>query len=304
MYRSILVPLDGSGFGEHALPIAIGIARRTGATITLARAVPLDAPPIPWAPGLPVQRGDQQLPPTDQQQRAREYLDALVERVVRVGQVDAQAMLLVGDVVPALLQLAQEIEAELIVLTTHGRGGLSRAMLGSVADSLVRESATPVLAVRPRPEPPVLHQDEPLPRMLLALDGSANDERIIRQAERLGCAAAAEVLLLRVVSPIVHRDRPTAVQIDRDDLRRLRAEADEYLEPIRERLERAGLQAKTYVLSDDEPESAILRFAAEEDVSVIAMATRGLGGIERIVMGSVADRVLRGSTADVLLYRG
>src|SRR5947209_4350450 len=122
MYRKLLVPLDGSTFGEHALPLALSIARRAKAAIELVHVhVPL----------VYVDYFDDAL---DQDSRTREqaYLDAVVQRLATVSRVPMRAVLLTGPIVDVLQEQVLATGADLIVMTTHGRGPLSRFWLGSV----------------------------------------------------------------------------------------------------------------------------------------------------------------------------
>lgn len=299
MYRSILVPLDGSATAELALPVAAEIARRTDAALRLVRVLRPDAPPLPWAGGLPVEQGERELAPTADHRRAQDYVDAAVARLVEQG-IAATGTLRLGDAAPELAREAAVAQADLVVMTTHGRG-LSRAVLGSVTQELVRRSAVPVLTVRARTGTVARSPDAPS-RILVPLDGSPLDEHILQQAARIGGVLRGEVLLLRMVTPHVHRDRPTAVQFDRGEVRQLHESADRELQPVRARLEEGGMTVRTHVVAGERAEEEILDFAARHDVSLIVMATHARQGRERLVHGSVAEAVLRGATADVLLY--
>ena len=126
MYRSILVPLDGSSFGEQAPPYALGIARRAQAELYLAHV--LIAPPIPAFDAA----GE-----ADLRAQAHVYLEGLVARVQAHRDGPITTVLLDGPVAEALHDHAVAIEADLVVMTTHGHSALSRFWLGSVADKLV-----------------------------------------------------------------------------------------------------------------------------------------------------------------------
>ena len=151
MFRNILVPLDGSPFGEHALPIAYALARRAGAQVHLVRVHEPLAAMVPvmagWAPGAEMEQWTREV---------AESQSAYVRGVAEQAPADVRVTprLLHGMVLDALEVDAQRIGADLVVMTTHGRGGIARAWLGSVADGLVRRLHVPVLLVRPGMDAP------------------------------------------------------------------------------------------------------------------------------------------------------
>ena len=143
MIRRILVPLDGSAFGEYALRRAIALARRHDATLDLAHVHEVAS--LVLMEGVPLIDAGVEL---EGLQSDRGYLDAMLQRVAALG-VEASATLLDGPTVAALETRAEQLDVDLIVLATHGRGPLSRAWLGSVADGLARHTSRPLLLVRP-----------------------------------------------------------------------------------------------------------------------------------------------------------
>src|SRR5262249_12944805 len=149
MIRSILVPLDGSEFGEGALPLAMTIARRANATVHVAHVhVPLAAMYAETMVSL-----ESTLDP-----ELKEQEKAYVERVAREwgGKVPFPVVshLLEGPVAEAVLEFVAGKAIDLVVLTTHGRGAFSRFWLGSVADELVRRLPVPILLTRPKESEP------------------------------------------------------------------------------------------------------------------------------------------------------
>src|SRR5512142_3180170 len=152
MYRSILVPLDGSAFGEHALPLAAGIARRAGARLRLVHVHnAVVEPELKFTPyrleGLHASYVDHR---TAVEEGA--YLDRLTARLQELTPVDLSATVLGGRLASALENFIQGSDGDLLVMTTHGRGPLGRLWLGSVADTLVRRAGKPVLLIRAREE--------------------------------------------------------------------------------------------------------------------------------------------------------
>lgn len=138
--RTIIVPLDGSQFGERALPVAAVLGRALGAKVVLARALPMYAlVPVPAGPGVFL--------PTNADDDARTYLDARVHSLC-VDRVDADSIVLRGDPGMEVVRLAETTPDSMVLMTTHGRSGIPRMVLGSVAEDIVRQSSTPVLVVR------------------------------------------------------------------------------------------------------------------------------------------------------------
>src|SRR5690606_22526567 len=169
MIKTVLVPLDGSRFSEQAVPLGLAVARAANAELRFAHVH------FPLAfEGLPYAEQDQRWDIQAREQEL-EYLDEVAERVRGAGHDRVAVELLDGDVVPALLGHARAVGADLVVLSSHGRGGVERAWLGSVADGLVRRSHLPVLLVRPETEegePPDLERLPALRHILVPLDGS------------------------------------------------------------------------------------------------------------------------------------
>jgi nucleotide-binding universal stress UspA family protein len=309
MYRSLLVPLDGSDFGEHALPLALGLARRLGAALQVVRVyVP------PW--GVYAELGGHYDETVDRalRERDREYLDAVVKRLATIADIPLSSALLDGPVADMIDRHAAATGADLLVMTTHGRGPLARFWLGSVADALVRQGSIPVLVVRPQEAAPDLAQEPVVRRVLIPLDGSALAEQVLEPALALGAATQAEYTLLRVVQPMIpggHIPASAKVSGLREPLlkqlqalhRQESTEAQEYLERIAERLRARALTVQTRVVSQERPATAILEDASAHGADLIALATHGRGGLKRLLLGSVADKVLRGGATPVLVYR-
>jgi nucleotide-binding universal stress UspA family protein len=309
MYRSLLVPLDGSAFGEQALPMALAVARRHGAVLQVVHV----HEPIPWAYAEPGGSYDEAL---DRAVRelGRAYLDAVVSRLAAVAGVPLSSALLGGLAADAIAQQVVATGADLLVMTTHGRGPLTRFWFGSVADALVRQASVPILFVRPQEAALDLAREPALLRVLIPLDGSELAEEVLEPALALGTAAQAAYTVLRVVEQMTPASYDPAggrasglreslrKQLQELD-RRSRAEAQGYLEHLAERLRARSLTVQTRVVSHEQPAAAILNDASAHGADLIALATHGRGGLKRLLIGSVADKVLRGGTTPVLVCR-
>jgi nucleotide-binding universal stress UspA family protein len=293
-----VVPLDGTAFGEHALPLAAAIARRAGAELRVVHVHTLpgaDAPPVrhyfpdgPYGPS----RG-----------RRRAYLDEVASRLARVSAVAATPLLYEGRDVAAALRSAAA-DADLVVMATHGRGPLARFVSGSVAHALLRYPRPPVLLVRGREAPPPLGDEPAVRRVLVPLDGTADAEHVLGPAVALGTLLGADYTLLRVSSlrPLIGFDRYQAGGLPRPEDRQRLGEARDGLARCAERLEAQGLEVETRVVFDDRPAaSAILDFARTRPADLIALTTRRRGALLRLLRGGTADRVVRGASAPVLV---
>ena len=296
MFHRILVPLDGSSFGEYALPLALSIARRAEAPIELVHVYrPANVPEGSWT-NEAYEQG---------KQKAGAYLDELVKRVKPVTRFGVHAALFEGDVPDRILQQAQDGHTGLIVLTTHGRGPLSRYWLGSVADELVRRTTVPLLLVRPREEPVDLTAERAVGRILIPLDGSPFAEQILPPALALGSLMQADYRLLRVVTPAVATgpDPWFSPPLHVPDLD-LESQARAYLKRIWERLQQdQPRNVQAHVETAFKPAVAILEDVQPAKVDLIALATHGRTGVSRLVLGSVADKVVRASPVPVLVHR-
>jgi nucleotide-binding universal stress UspA family protein len=300
MFRKVLLPVDGSTFAEHALPYAAQAARDAGAELILTL---VHVRTTPATTNL-VLRDEIEEWESSHAEREMAYLNELVERAVREYGLAITPRLLSGDVVPTLEREVEQQQIDLVVMTTHGRAGLERAWLGSVADALVRHVDVPVLLVRPSDDEPLGRDDATGYRhVLVALDGSERAERCIAPALALAGDAAA-VTLLRVVSPpaaVASPYLPHAVRLTHDEQERRLAEAEAYLAEQRPAAAARAGTVRTAVLNDYHPARAILGFAAEHGVDLIALGTHGRAPVTRLVMGSVSDKVARAAAVPVLI---
>jgi nucleotide-binding universal stress UspA family protein len=292
MYRSILVPLDGSSFGEHALPFALSLAHRAGAQLHLAH---VHLPPAPRI-------GDA----NDAELRGYEhmYLERLAQRIQARWEVPITTMLLDGPVAQTLDEYAITTQADLIVMTTHGRGALSRFWLGSIADTMIRHVPVPILLVRPQEQPPDIAHEPAVKHILIPLDGSALAKRMLTHALALGQLVQAEYTLLQAIEPIItaYGTEFYAVADNEQIIEPLRLRAQAYLDRIAEPLRAEGLQVQTATVVE-QAAKAILNYAQAHAVDLIALETYGRTELARWLVGGVADKLIRGAAVPVLLHR-
>jgi nucleotide-binding universal stress UspA family protein len=218
------------------------------------------------------------------------------------------AVLTGPDVVEALEAHRKEIRADLTILASHGRGPVARAWLGSVADRFVRASSAPVLLVRAADEAPEpdLATDVPLTRVLVPIDGSRRSEAALEPAAELAGSDGVEYVLLRVVeSPHVLGSLwfPHAVELTEEQIQSVRDAAQEDVDAVARRLADDGYSVEPIVEFGAPVAAVVLDLAARRTPDLIAISTHGHGGVRRLVLGSVTDKVVRGAECPVLIVR-
>jgi nucleotide-binding universal stress UspA family protein len=303
MFRNLLVPLDGSEFAEQALPLAVSIAKEAGATLHLMRVVPL--PATVYVETWPAMEN---VYDPGAVEAAHCYLENTAARIRNVADVPVETTVLTGGVVEVLEERAAGMKADLVVLTTHGRGPLSRFWFGSVADELIRRLPMPLLVVRPQNTSPSLEELPSLKRILIPLDGSPLAERILEPAQTLGRLWKADYTLFRVVHPVtVAALEPvnySIAAVDNEALDEAKRKALDYLEALAVPARAEAFGVRTRVGVREQPALAILEEAERQEVDAIAIETHGRRGLARLFLGSVADKVVRGATVPVLIHRG
>ena len=303
MYQNILVPLDGSEFAERAIPLALSIAERTDGNVQLVSAVPTLPPLVPSAESEGPVKGWFE----EERLRASEYLEELQERLKGTTQVQVHVRVVSGDPVQALEERVRKTDADAIVMTTHGKGLVERVWLGSVADGLVRRAPCPILLQRLEDEDgdADLAARHEIKRILTPLDGSGASEDVVPDAVALARAFDARIALVRVVAdglPIGSTYIPHAAEEERERAEAVR-EAREALERTAASIRDQGVVVEVAIVQDDDPGAGILRHRGDIGADLVAMTTRGRGGVTRLVLGSVADRVIRSGVVPVLVHR-
>jgi nucleotide-binding universal stress UspA family protein len=308
VFNRILVPLDGSRFGEFALPHALSLASRWGAAIELVTV----ASPVGGPRALEGVVGDESR--ERGQALAAAYLEEVEERIRGAGfeGESNRTVMPPGNVANSLVRHLLQVGADLTVMTTHGRGPLGRAWLGSSADAFIRSAPAPVFLVRPegdrngeRVDPGAApSHGSPPERILVPLDGSATGEQLLPMVGSF-VGPDTTVVLFRVVPPVSAAGSPYLPHVvyDERDHQRVKEAAAEYLEGLAGGLREKGTNAEAVVVSGGQPAVAILEAVEGEGVGLLAMSTSGRGGVARLLLGSVADKVVRGCPVPMLLYR-
>jgi nucleotide-binding universal stress UspA family protein len=296
--RRVLVPLDGSDFGEQALPWALSVAGPTG-TLHLLHVVRTVDPAF-------ISNAQEHTAQTAQlTAAAKRYLEGVAQRLGdRPGRVEAYVE--AGRPGPTIARWAAATRADLIVLSTHGRGAVSRFWLGSAADHVVRESAVPVLVVRPDevgPGPADLPDS-----IIILLDGSVGAEQALDGPRLLGMPDTTRIVLMQVVpTPLVMAPAAQAgiapSNVDASVLESQRTAASDYLDTSRTRLASRGFRnVAVEAPTGGSVAEVVLERAKQLGNGLIALATHGRGGVARLIMGSVADKVIRSGGPLTLVY--
>jgi nucleotide-binding universal stress UspA family protein len=281
MVATIFVPLDGSTLAEQALPYAEDVAERTSARIVLSRVLPAS-----------VQPAEDDLACRD---AARAYLQTVAARLVAKG-LDVTSLSPRGDPAGVIVEQVHSTRADLVVMATHGRSGPGRRLYGSVTDQVLRTARVPVLVVPPG-------SAGPIPRILVALDGSSLSEVALGPAEDLAISLGASIVLLQIIKfppYALFADSSAYVAAFEPDVEL--AAAQDYLEGVaaRLRLKVGDVRVRAEL---GQPNLAIADIARQEHAGLIAMATHGRSGLARLVLGSVATGTLQHSRVPLLLVR-
>jgi len=293
----ILLPLDGSRIAEQALPVVGTIAHRGGTKVHLASVVPQ----VPVFPAS----GEESVPDPGLEQELRdqltEYLRSTAEALETTHGVEVTYALLDGSPAQALADHARAKRVGLIVMTTHGHSGINRFWLGSVADRLLRWAKVPVLLLRPTDG---ALQTE-FRRTLVALDGLTEGELVLGPAIELGSLCHdSQFTLVQVVEPPVALI--TRMAMHPAKMRPHWAELQEncarsYLERVAKPMRTRGLHVSTQMISAGGIGEQILGLARAIGADLIVVGTHGARGVERMLLGSVADKVIRGASQPVLV---
>jgi nucleotide-binding universal stress UspA family protein len=321
MFTRVLVPLDGSDRAERALPVAMRLALASGGSLVLVR-VATESYYAPAALGYALDNADALVAPVNE---AEAYLKAVAARE-ELARVPVTTLAAIGTPAVEILETAREKHVDAIVMCSHGRTGLAKWAMGSVAQKVARHSIVPVLVLKDGvPTPQALASAQaPSLRVVIPLDASPLAEAAIAPALELltclGTDGSAELHLLRVLdlSTIYGRVGVDADQ-DRTVQTAITASAQEYLtamaDQVRRQLPGALSHARVTwsVATGIDPASVITETATghapgasdehAKPFDLIAMATHGRGGLGLWAVGSVTEQVLTSTVSPVLVVR-
>jgi len=302
MYSKILVPLDGSKTAENVLPLARCFARNLQIPVELLGVVDtaelarrhVAADPASMVRTLA----------DDATQRFGDYLERVAKNF-HIGKV--QCTVRRGNAAEAIIESAAAENQTLIAMATHGRSGLDRWLLGSVAEKVLRGALNPTVVVRAKEEKNPAWEMTPLKRVIVPLDGSELAENVLPSVEELAKKLDLEVTLLGVygVSSAISSGGEgsyNTTQI-KEFIGGLRSETLAYLEKKAAELKRKGLDKVSVVAKEGLAADEIISTARHTLDNLIAMCTHGRSGVKRWMLGSVTETVVRHSRDPVLVIR-
>ena len=305
MNETLLVPLDGSEFSEQTLPLAVRLARALEAKLHLLH-VHVPRPPDHFL--TEAQFGlegiDLSAWEDERREQGREYVEDTAARLTRDEDVEVHGEWREGVFEEEVDAYGTSIGAGLVLLTSHGRTGLDRLWLGSSADALIRTTRLPVMVVRPADDddgsetvllPTLKH-------ILVPLDGSTESTSILTPVSALARVTGARITLFHVVSSDDLIGGPI-LPVLLDSLPETLERSEQHLERRAQILRASGLDVDIEVVHSQLPARAICSAAKEDGVDLVAMSTHGYGGVRRLLLGSVTDKVLRGCGLPMLVQR-
>ena len=306
MYSRMVVPLDGSSLGEQVLPHVRQLGLGLAIPVTLMTVVEPPTPTIGHSlnPEAHEYQSDIHL-----EQHAADYLDSVASGLRSAG-LEVTTATPAGSPAQQIVNEAQRVPESLIAMSGHGRSGVARWWLGSVADRVLHLTSTPLLVVRSN-EGEATHQDR-FDKIVLPVDGSALAEQIIPHMAPIARGLGLSVDLVRVLpawneyfhlaaAPEFYN--PSLESMAESMAAQAEGEASQYLDQLKQRLSQEGISAVEPHLLRGDPAASIIDVANETPDRLVAMTTHGRSGVGRWVMGSVAGRVVRNSGDPVLLVR-
>jgi nucleotide-binding universal stress UspA family protein len=286
MISSILVPLDGSKTAEHALPFAARVARGAQAELQLVHIATVAG----WAR------------PEQEHGNLVDQLDEIAEPLRKAGLRVTTGIVngYYSDIGQIIGELARERGVSLIVMTTHGRGGVQRFIYGSVADAVIRSSHVPLLLIPASGARPI-PTDRP-PRITIALDCSELSELALPAALDVARALDGQMELVHVVEPPnygLELGKPATFRMDPAEALE---KAEAYLRQVGDELSQNGPAVSRRVIAGF-AEPSVASLAQPKYSDVLALGTHGHGGLRRVVLGSTATAALKRASVPLLVVR-
>ncbi len=299
MYSKILIPLDGSHTAEKVLPYARYLAAKLKIPTELLAVIDIA-----------------ELAAHIKAENAR-FLDTMIEEGMRssetylrgvatsFGSSTVSCTVEKGRAEDVIIEKGEADTAMLIAMATHGRSGLNRFLLGSVAEKVLRGAANPLLLVRATEEA-ASGGEEPFKSIMVPLDGSELAESILPMAAGLAKKLAVELVLFRAFhipyNAYAGDDGYYAVNYD-DLISAVRDEANEYLEKKVAEVKKLGVERVSSVAQEGFAGDEIIAKGRKTPDGLIAMCSHGRSGVKRWVLGSVTENVVRHTTNPVLVSR-
>lgn len=309
-YTRIILPLDGSDSSEQALPYVRSLAARLSIPVRLLHAVEPDSPAITQS----LYSNRRWIEPANSREaKAEEYLNRTAAGLREAGlKVDTTIPL--REPASAIVEEAGQDPGALIAMASHGRSGLARWWMGSVADKVLHLAGNPLLIIRVQEQTPALPSATP-ESLIVPLDGSELAEVALPHAVSLASAMGLTVKLLQATPVeaeyysylatghgVVPANLPSSPSIP-EMIELADRESRGYLADVRDRLANQGVASIETEVTQGAPADAIVDAASSQGGTMVVMTTHGRSGVGRMLLGSVAERVVRQSGCPVLLVR-
>jgi nucleotide-binding universal stress UspA family protein len=291
--RQILCAIDLSDVSEPALACAVSLGRTFGASVTALHVFD------PWPPLGPLMAArEPRQPEFDARAVTTRELQALLARFAS-GESGLHLQTAEGNASTEIVRQAREIDADLIVIGTHGRSGFDRVTLGSVAEKVLRKSPCPVLTLPPGAGP--LTQEVAFRTILCPVDFSSDSAHALDFAVALASRVDGTVTALHIVDALDGEPEPLTPAYIAEFRRQQRQAAQTTL--LNMIATRADAARVTGIVALGRPHREILRVAAEQASDLIVMGVRGRGPVDLTLFGSTANQVVRRATCAVLTIR-
>lgn len=293
MHR-ILVPLDGSELAEQILPLTIAMAKAFGSEVELFYVVDTAGMPhtIEWKGQVKVDTLFRWM-----HQRATEYVTGVQARLAETG-LNVSHQVVFGSPGVEIGVRASSRRVGLIAMSTHGRSGLARWALGSVADKVLRAATVPLLLFHPKAD--AAAPAVSIKTILLPLDGAPEAESAVPLARRMAEALNVPVRVARAVPALPFSFDIESPDVMAEVVQDMTAEATEYLDATVEELRGEGLTVDKTLLMGD-PAAGLIDWMGNTKGCLVVMSTLGRSGLDRAVLGSVTDKVIRSGVAPVIV---
>ena len=295
MYEKILLPLDGSDTAQLAIPYAEKLAGGLGSQIKVIYVREPHEDKYGNVHALYLQKIAEAI-----KSGAEKYTDKLRSKKITV-----ESAVLAGDPAQEIVDYAEREDIDLIVMSTHGRTGVTRWALGSVADRVLRATRKPLALIRAKNTGANTVPKGIISKILVTVDGSKQSEVVILYVEELASKIRSEVVLLHVLEPSYYIFTVGGFQYDAYSEKQrnsMKAFYGDYLEGKANKFRGRGITTKYQVMFGIVAE-VIIDFSDKIKADFVAMSTHGRSGVSRWVLGSVAERVLRAGNTSLLLVR-
>jgi nucleotide-binding universal stress UspA family protein len=301
MFDSILVPLDGSLLAECVLPYTVAVARAFSAKITLLRVLDKNQT---YESAQLFDLLNWQILKTE----AKLYLDKVSSRLKKSGLVTDEVVL-EGLVAESITEYAHNQQIKLIVLSSHGRTGLSQWGISSVTQKILFSAPTSILIVRAHQ--PAINElelkERPFRQILAPLDGSWRAENVLPIITLLARFHESKIQIAHIVkTPEMARHMPLVredIELSNRVVARNREEATRYLDQMRLQSPLAGIDLKTHLLIRDNAAAALHELVSQEQIDLVALSAHGYSGNHQWPYGSMVNNFILYSQVPLLIVQ-